>query len=65
MHQVYKIYLSNRYPRIAFSKDRSEVAGGGKNVETKGTGRARHGSIRSPLWRGGGATLVQEEKKNL
>ena len=64
LHQVYKIYLSNRYPRIAFSKDRSEVAGGGKKPwKQKGTGRARHGSIRSPLWRGGGATFGPRRKE--
>jgi large subunit ribosomal protein L4 len=64
LHQVYVNYLKNRYPVIAFTKDRSEVKGGGKKPwRQKGTGRARHGSIRSPLWRGGGVTFGPRRKE--
>jgi large subunit ribosomal protein L4 len=62
--QVYKNLLSNQRQPLAFSKDRSEVKGGGRKPWVqKGTGRARHGSIRSPLWKGGGATFGPREKE--
>lgn len=53
--QVVDAQLANRRLPWAHAKDRSEVSGGGKKPwRQKGTGRARHGSTRSPIWVGGG-----------
>jgi large subunit ribosomal protein L4 len=57
VHQVAVSMESNKRTPVAHAKDRSAVSGGGKKPwRPKGTGRARHGSSRSPLWVGGGVT---------
>jgi len=57
IHQVMVSQMGNRRRVIAHAKGRSEVRGGGiKPWKQKGTGRARHGSSRSPIWIGGGVT---------
>jgi len=58
VYQVYNAIIANSREPWADTKNRSEVRGGGKKPwKQKGTGRARHGSIRSPLWVGGGVTF--------
>jgi len=55
VHQVVTAYLAGARQGTRAQKTRAEVSGGGKNPwRQKGTGRARAGSIRSPIWRGGG-----------
>lgn len=62
---VVEAQLANSRKVIAHAKGRSEVRGGGKKPwKQKGTGRARHGSIRSPLWKGGGVTFGPTKERN-
>jgi len=64
IHRAIKEQLNNRRYGNANTKTRSEVRGGGKKPwKQKGTGRARAGSTRSPLWRGGGVIFGPKTKK--
>ncbi len=57
VHQIVVSLSANKRQVSAHAKIRGEVSGGGRKPwRQKGTGRARHGSIRSPLWKGGGVT---------
>lgn len=64
LHEVITAYLAGRRKGSACAKTRAEVSGGGKKPwRQKGTGRARHGSIRSPLWKGGGVVFGPRPRK--
>lgn len=65
LHQAVSSQMSNKRQVIAHAKTRAEVRGGGKKPwRQKGTGRARHGSIRSPIWKGGGVTFGPTKERN-
>ncbi|WP_075434136.1 50S ribosomal protein L4 [Buchnera aphidicola] len=63
VHQITTAYLAKKRKGSKAQKSRSEVSGSGKKPwRQKGTGRARSGSLRSPIWRSGGVTFAAKSK---
>lgn len=64
LYEAVKMYLANQRQGTVATKTRGEVRGGGRKPwRQKGTGRARHGSIRSPLWVGGGTVFGPQPRE--
>ncbi len=65
VHEIVIAQEANARNSVANTKTRGEVSGGGKKPwKQKGTGRARHGSTRSPIWKGGGVTFGPRGNRN-
>lgn len=65
VHQAAVAQMANKRQNLAHTKNKGDVRGGGKKPwKQKGTGRARHGSTRSPLWKGGGVTFGPRNDQN-
>ncbi|SET57386.1 LSU ribosomal protein L4P [Natronincola peptidivorans] len=65
LYEVVKNQLANKRQGTQSAKTRSEVRGGGRRPwRQKGTGRARHGTIRSPLWVGGGVVFAPKPRNH-
>lgn len=65
LHQIYVAQYANRRQVLAHTKDRAERAGSGKKPwKQKGTGRARVGSVRTPVWRKGGVVFGPTKDRN-
>lgn len=65
LKQAYVAYLSNGRQNLAVAKTRGEISGGGRKPwKQKGTGRARFGSSRNPIWRGGGIVFGPTGQEN-
>lgn len=65
VHQAMVAQMANERQVLAHTKGRGEVRGGGRKPwRQKGTGRARHGSSRSPIWKGGGVTFGPTKDRN-
>jgi large subunit ribosomal protein L4 len=64
LHQIVVAQMANRRQGTVHTKGRAEVSGGGRKPwPQKGLGRARHGSIRSPIWKGGGVAHGPTKEK--